>query len=101
MKVSGAPDPRFNGRDVYMMAIQMPNLTSYSGQLADVVRGSHGARSGAGADAPPVAHRKVDPKYIATAAAEERSRAGATGLRDRKGRAKFRPSNWCADSTNV
>ena len=31
VKVSGAPDPRFNGRDVYMMAIQMPNLTSYSG----------------------------------------------------------------------
>jgi TonB family protein len=29
--VSSAPDPRFRGRQVYTMAIQIPNLTSYSG----------------------------------------------------------------------
>jgi TonB family protein len=69
IQVSGAPDPRFNGRETYMMAIQMPNLTSYSGSwlmwYADRTR-PEAARSDAPV-APPVAWRKVDPKYIASA----------------------------------
>ena len=43
VKVSSAPDPRFNGRDVYMMAIQMPNLTSYSGSWLIWYSGPDGA----------------------------------------------------------
>ena len=31
VRVSSAPDPRMYGRQVYTMAIQIPNLTSYSG----------------------------------------------------------------------
>jgi TonB family protein len=31
VRVSRAPDPRMRGRQVYTMAIQIPNLTSYSG----------------------------------------------------------------------
>jgi TonB family protein len=69
IQVSGAPDPRFNGRETYMMAIQMPNLTSYSGSwlmwYADRTR-PEAARSNAPV-APPVAWRKVDPKYVASA----------------------------------
>jgi TonB family protein len=69
-KVSGAPDPRFNGRDVFMMAIQMPNLTSYSGSWL-MWYSDHTAReAGMSPIAAPVPHRKVDPKYIATAAEE-------------------------------
>ncbi len=69
-KVSGAPDPRFNGRDVYMMAIQMPNLTSYSGSWLMWYSDRMARETGLAAVAPPVAHRKVDPKYVASAAAE-------------------------------
>jgi len=71
MKVTGAPDARFNNRDVYMMAIQMPNLTSYSGSWL-MWYADHGARElGLAPIAPPVAHRKVDPKYVASAIAEK------------------------------
>jgi TonB family protein len=73
IQVSGAPDPRFNGRETYMMAIQMPNLTSYSGSwlmwYADRTR-PEAAREPAAPVAPPVAWRKVDPKYIAAAVAD-------------------------------
>ena len=69
-KVTQAPDPRFNGRDVYMMAIQMPNLTSYSGSWLMW----YAARTARQAELQPIAapepHRKVDPKYIATAVEE-------------------------------
>ena len=69
IQVSGAPDRRFNGRETYMMAIQMPNLTSYSGSwlmwYADRSR-PEAARSTTPV-APPVAWRKVDPKYVASA----------------------------------
>ncbi|MES1256888.1 MAG: energy transducer TonB, partial [Acidobacteriota bacterium] len=69
-KVSGAPDPRFNGREVFMMAIQMPNLTSYSGSWLMWYSDRTAREAGLAPIAPPVAHRKVDPKYIATAVAE-------------------------------
>ena len=71
-RVSSAPDPRLEGRTVYTVAIQMPNVTSYSGSWIvwfsdrDPEPGapSHDVR-------PPIPLRKVDPKYIA-AAVEER-----------------------------
>jgi periplasmic protein TonB len=69
-RVSSAPDPRFNGRAVYMMAIQMPNLTSYSGSWLMW----YAARTRREADivpiSAPVAHRKVDPKYAPAVVAE-------------------------------
>jgi TonB family protein len=70
VKVSSAPDPRFTGRDVYMMAIQMPNLTSYSGSWLMWYADRTAREAGLAPVAPPVAHRKVDPKYIASAAAD-------------------------------
>jgi len=69
-KVSGAPDPRFNGREVFMMAIQMPNITSYSGSWLMWYSDRTARELGLGPIAPPIAHRKVDPKYIATAVEE-------------------------------
>jgi TonB family protein len=64
-KVSSAPNPRFDGKEVYSMAIQMPNITSYSGSWLMW----YAARGMAPLTplAPPVPYRKVDPKYIATA----------------------------------
>src|SRR5881397_584101 len=69
-KVSGAPDPRFNGRDVFMMAIQMPNLTSYSGSWLMWYADRTAREAGLAPIAAPVPHRKVDPKYVATAVEE-------------------------------
>jgi len=69
-QVSGAPDPRFNGRDVFMMAIQMPNITSYSGSWLMWYADHTLRQTGLSPISPPVAHRKVDPKYIATAVEE-------------------------------
>ena len=63
------PDPRFRGRAVYTLAIQMPNVTSYTGSW--IVWFAERAAPGPGAQIqPPVPLRKVDPKYIAAAAAE-------------------------------
>jgi TonB family protein len=70
VKVTNAPDRRFDGRDVYMMAIQMPNLTSYSGSWLMWYADRTAREAGLAPVAPPVAHRKVDPKYIASAAAD-------------------------------
>ncbi len=67
--VSSAPNPRFDGREVYTMAIQMPNITSYVGSWLMWYSG-RGGQNGTGPVSPPVPHRKVDPKYIATAAEE-------------------------------
>jgi TonB family protein len=69
-RVGSAPDPRFNGRDVYMMAIQMPNLTSYSGSWLMWYADRTARATELQPIAAPVAHRKVDPKYIATAVEE-------------------------------
>jgi TonB family protein len=71
VKVSSAPDPRFSGRDIYMMAIQMPNLTSYSGSWLMWYADRTAREAGMSPISPPVAHRKVDPKYIAAAAADK------------------------------
>jgi TonB family protein len=70
IKVSDAPDKRFTGRDVYMMAIQMPNLTSYSGSWLMWYADRTAREVGLAPVAPPLPHRKVDPKYVAAAAAD-------------------------------
>jgi TonB family protein len=82
MRVSAAPDPALDGRVVYTMAIQMPNITSYSGSWMVW----YAAREQAsGAMRAPSPLRKVDPKYIASAVAdgvEGVVRLGATIRRD-------------------
>lgn len=70
VKVSGAPDKRFDGRDVYMMAIQMPNLTSWSGSWLMWYADRTARSAGEFPVSPPLAHRKVDPKYVASARAD-------------------------------
>ncbi len=69
-RVSSAPTARFEGREVYSMAIQMPNITSYSGSWLMWYAGRSAPSAESGPIAPPIPHRKVDPKYIATAAEE-------------------------------
>ena len=86
-KVSGAPDPRFTGRDVYLMAIQMPNLTSYSGSWLMWYSDRTVRETGLAPISPPVPHRKVDPKYIATAVEERiEGRVQLACVIDREGR---------------
>ena len=70
VKVSSAPEARFIGRDVFMMAIQMPNLTSDSGSWLMWYSDRTSRTVGLAPIAPPIPHRKVDPKYVATAAAD-------------------------------
>lgn len=70
VRVSSAPEARFEGRDVFMMAIQMPNLTSYSGSWLMWYADRTQRVAGLAPIAPPVPHRKVDPKYIASAVAD-------------------------------
>jgi TonB family protein len=66
-----APDPRLTGRIIYAIAIQMPNVTSYSGSWQvwfaerEPVPGVQEVDMRA-----PVPLRKVDPKYVAAAAAD-------------------------------
>jgi TonB family protein len=71
-RMAEAPDPRFGGRAVYSIAIQMPNVTSFSGSWLvwfaerEPLPGSPAPKE----MRPPSVVRKVDPKYIAAAAAE-------------------------------
>jgi TonB family protein len=69
--VSTSPDPRMDGRAIYMMAIQMPNVTSFSGSWM-VWFAEHEALPGGPPIEmlPPEPMRKVDPKYIADAVSE-------------------------------
>jgi TonB family protein len=73
-RVSASPDPRMAGRLVYTVAIQMPNVTSYSGSwiVWFAVREEGAANPGNSASAirPPVPLRKVDPKYIRSAVSD-------------------------------
>ena len=65
------PDPKFNGRDVYTLAVQMPNITSYVGSwiMWFAERTPQGFR-GAGGLRPPVPLHKVDPRYQPGAVSE-------------------------------
>jgi TonB family protein len=74
-RVAEAPDARFAGRVVYAIAVQMPNVTSFSGSwLVWFAEREPDAAGTVGAATrqmrPPEVVRKVDPKYIAAAAAE-------------------------------
>ncbi len=70
-RVTTAPDPRLYGRAVYTMAIQMPNVTSYSGSWLVWFAEHDVSPGGPPADVePPQPLRKVDPKYVASAADE-------------------------------
>jgi len=70
-RVSNAPDPRLEGRVVYSIAIQMPNITSYYGSwLVWFAERDRTAPSAGVTVRPPAPTRKVDPKYIAAAASE-------------------------------
>jgi len=71
LPVAAPQGSRLTGRLVYSVAIQMPNVTSYSGswiiwfaERAPIPGQSPDIR-------PPLALRKVDPKYIPAAAAEK------------------------------
>jgi TonB family protein len=70
LRVSTAPDALLEGREVYSLAVQMPNITSYYGSwmlwFAERVPAS--ARSGL---QPPVPVRKVDPRYVPSAVEEK------------------------------
>lgn len=66
-RVSSAPDHRFNGRDVYMMAIQMSNLTSASGSWLIWYSPRSMDSTALAQLTPPVPFRKVDPKYTPSA----------------------------------
>lgn len=69
-RVVNAPDPRFEGRHVYTMAVQMPNITSYVGSWLMWYSERESSRYQEDAVSAPMPLHKVDPKYIATAAEE-------------------------------
>jgi TonB family protein len=64
-RVVSAPDPRFEGRAVYALSIQMPNITSYSGSWL-VWFAEHQPEMGKPPSdlRAPLPLRKVDPKYL-------------------------------------
>jgi TonB family protein len=71
VRAADVPDPRMYGRQVYTMAIQAPNLTSYSGSWLVWFAGREQEPGGAPFDMrPPLPLRVVDPKYIPSAADE-------------------------------
>jgi len=63
VRVTSGPDPRFEGRTVFTVALQMPNVTSYSGSWILW----YAERKGPPGEAPdilaPSPLRKVDPVY--------------------------------------
>jgi TonB family protein len=69
LRVTAAPDSRLEGRVVYTLAVQMPNITSYYGSWMLWFAERHVAR-GAGLQ-PPVPVRKVDPRYVPSAVEEK------------------------------
>ena len=70
--VGGAPGGRLNGRLVYTIAIQMPNVTSYSGSwIVWFALREPGAAGPLPDVRPPVPLRKVDPKYVQSAVADK------------------------------
>jgi TonB family protein len=68
--VSSAPDPRFEGRRVYTMAVQMPNVTSAFGSWIMWFAERQPDPGQTAAIQLPVPLRKVDPKYVPSAVAD-------------------------------
>ncbi|MGH9719129.1 MAG: TonB family protein [Bryobacteraceae bacterium] len=70
LRVTSPPDPRLRDRVVYTMAIQMPNVTSYTGSWM-IWFAEREQRPGQPGDMrAPVPLRKVDPPYAASAMAD-------------------------------
>jgi len=71
IRLAPPPDPQFAGRDVYTLAIQMPNITSYVGSwiMWFSERDAPGPRARHDLS-PPVLMHKVDPKYYPSAIAD-------------------------------
>ncbi len=69
-RIASAPDPSFEGRQVYTTAIQMPNITSYIGSWLMWYADRNDVPLNAGEITPPLPHRKVDPKYVPSAVEE-------------------------------
>jgi TonB family protein len=69
-RVANAPDPRFNGRQVYTIVVQMPNITSYVGSWMMWYSAPEDSRPLDDPIQAPTPLHKVDPKYIATAVEE-------------------------------
>ena len=69
-QVPSAPDPRLSGRIIYMVAIQMPNVTSLLGSWTMWFADREPMPGQVREMRPPVPTHKVDPKYVASAAAE-------------------------------
>jgi TonB family protein len=67
LRVASAPDPRLEGRQVYSLAIQMPNVTSFSGSWLIWFAEREGGPNQAAEIEAPLPLRKVDPKYTASA----------------------------------
>jgi TonB family protein len=66
-----APDPRLEGRAVYTISIQMPNVTSFSGSWLVWFAERRPLTGNPPADIEsPVALRKVDPKYYRDAVSD-------------------------------
>jgi TonB family protein len=63
VRVSSAPDPRFEGRAVFTVALQMPNVTSYSGSWILWYAERKPLPGEAAELLAPSALRKVDPVY--------------------------------------
>src|SRR5581483_6761228 len=71
-RATTVPDPRLSGRLVYTIAIQMPNITSFSGSWIVWFAESEPLRDQtASTIRAPAPLRKVDPKYVPAAADEK------------------------------
>lgn len=70
IRVSSSPDPMLDGRAIYAMTVQMPNITSYSGSWLIWFAERQPVAGANAAVRAPVPLRKVDPKYMPSAIAD-------------------------------
>lgn len=70
IRVSSAPDAQWNGREIYAMSVQMPNVTSFSGSWMIWFAERRDDPGAGGVLTLPVPLRKVDPKYFPAAMAD-------------------------------
>ncbi len=70
IRLAPPPDSEFNGRDVYTLAVQMPNISSYVGSWIMWFADREHTPGGSQGLHPPVPLHKVDPKYLPAAIAE-------------------------------
>jgi TonB family protein len=67
VRAATVPEPLLQGRVIYAMTVQMPNITSHSGSWMIWFAERRQEFSQRGEVSAPVPLRKVDPKYIASA----------------------------------